>query len=87
MRDLILEKKVAKFLTFLKTKDLLVAKRLVIKIKELQYEPSGGDTKALTNTNNYRRARVGKYRIVYKYDDEKLYIILIGKRDEIYKQL
>ena len=68
MLDLILEKKVAKFLISLQSKDLSLAKRLVIKIKGLQVEPCRADSKCLKGTNNYRRVRVGKYRIVYKND-------------------
>jgi mRNA interferase RelE/StbE len=31
----------------------------------------------------------GEYRVVYRYDDTTVYIMLIGKRndDEVYKQL
>jgi len=87
MLELILEKRAAKLLTSLKTKDLSLAKRLVIKIKELQVNPLDQDTKSLKGSNIYRRARVGKYRIIYKYDDIILSVILIAKREEIYKLL
>ena len=87
MLEVILEKRAAKLLTSLKTKDLSLAKRLVLKIKELQVNPLDHDTKSLKGSNIYRRARVGKYRMIYKYNDSTLSVILISKRDEIYKLL
>ncbi|MEQ9115994.1 MAG: type II toxin-antitoxin system RelE/ParE family toxin [Rickettsiales bacterium] len=85
MLNLILEKKAAKLLTSLQSKDLSLAKRLIIKIKELQANPLDPDSKSLKGSKLYRRSRVGKYRIIYKYSDSDLYIILIAKRDEVYK--
>ena len=87
MLDLILEKKAAKTLSSLKSKDLSLAKRIVIKIKELQVNPLDPDSKSLKGSNIYRRARVGKYRIIYKYSDSTVFIILVAKRGEVYKLL
>jgi mRNA interferase RelE/StbE len=38
---------------------------------------------------DYLRVDVGEFRIVYHFDDETVYVVLIGKRndDEIYKDL
>jgi mRNA-degrading endonuclease RelE of RelBE toxin-antitoxin system len=35
------------------------------------------------------RKDVGEYRIIYKFDDETVYVLLIGKRndDDVYKRL
>ena len=37
----------------------------------------------------YRRADVGEYRIVYRFDRDFIYVALIGKRNDsdIYKRL
>ncbi len=34
----------------------------------------------------YLRVRVGKYRIIYRYDHDKLYIELIAKREIVYEE-
>jgi mRNA interferase RelE/StbE len=34
----------------------------------------------------YLRVRVGKYRIIYRYDHDKLYIVLIAKREIVYEE-
>ena len=48
-------------------------------------EPQGSI--ALQGYYPYLRLRVGKYRIIYKYDDTTLYIIWIGKREDIYDKV
>ena len=45
------------------------------------------NTKKLTNYKNVYRTRVGHYRIIFEVSDEKIYVILIGHRKEIYKLL
>ncbi len=37
----------------------------------------------------YQRIDSGEYRIVYRFDAENIYVILIGKRndDEVYRKL
>ncbi len=51
-------------------------------------DPEPQDSKTLTGYE-YRRADIGEYRIVYRYDRECLYVALIGKRNDsdIYKRL
>ena len=38
---------------------------------------------------SYQRVDSGEYRIVYRFDAENIYVILIGKRndDEVYRKL
>ena len=59
-------------------------------IETLRMNPEPGDSRELvTNvTPKRRRKDVGEYRIIYWYDDECLYIDVIGKRNdkEVYKQ-
>lgn len=85
MRNIILERQASRQLTSLQKQDKTLAKRIALKLKELQVNPINQDSKTLVNTKDLRRVRVGKYRIIYKFDEVNLYIILIEKRDQIYK--
>lgn len=71
-----------------------VRKSVVRNIREaingLTVIPPEGDIKALQGYNDGRyRLRVGKYRVIYRYDIDNelkiLYIIDIGSRGDIYK--
>ncbi len=37
----------------------------------------------------YRRIAAGEYRVVYRFDDESVYVAVVGKRndDDVYRQL
>lgn len=48
-------------------------------------KPPEGDIKSLKGTNNEYRLRVGKYRIIYHYENDNLVILDIGSRGDIYK--
>lgn len=59
-------------------------------IQGLTSEPAKGDIKPMQGYKDGRmRLRVGKYRIIYKYENDGtmkiLYIIDIGPRGDIYK--
>lgn len=59
-------------------------------IKGLTLTPPEGDIKVMQGYNDGRmRLRVGKYRVIYRYDIDNqlkiLYIIDIGSRGDIYK--
>ena len=71
-----------------------VQKKVADSIKEaisgLTLIPPEGDIKAMQGYNDGRlRLRVGKYRVIYRYDVDNelkiLYIIDIGSRGDIYK--
>ncbi|MDE6596615.1 MAG: type II toxin-antitoxin system RelE/ParE family toxin [Oscillospiraceae bacterium] len=71
-----------------------VQKKVADSIREaisgLTLTPPEGDIKTMQGYNDGRlRLRVGKYRIVYRYDVDNelkiLYIIDIGSRGDIYK--
>ena len=63
-------------------------RQVVTKTFELMEDPEPHDSQALTGYP-YRRADIGEYRIVYRFDEHFLYVSLIGKRNdsEIYKRL
>ena len=58
------------------------------KILALADNPRPQDAKPLKGYP-YLRADSGEYRIIYRFDDEWLYVIAVGKRndDEVYRKL
>ena len=85
MKKLNLTIKAKKFLDTLASKQF---KQIVNKIFSLMENIETGDAKKLKGYNYYR-VDAGEYRIIYYYDIDILYIVLIGKRNdgEIYKKL
>ncbi|SHN71656.1 type II toxin-antitoxin system RelE family toxin [Desulfovibrio litoralis] len=59
-------------------------------MEALRVNPEPEDSKELISNIRPKRRRkdIGEYRIIYWYDDECLYIDVIGKRNdkEVYKQ-
>ena len=64
-------------------------RQVVAKMMGLLLDPEPPDSSLLKGHPDLRRADIGEYRIVYRYDEDTLFIVLIGKRndDEIYRQL
>ena len=65
------------------------AKQVLLKILALCSNPSPPDSLRLKGSpEGYSRADSGEYRIIYRIEDDKLHIHLIGKRndDEVYRQ-
>ena len=84
MLELLLSKHSQKFLTDIHPRH---AKQIKSKLLELKNDPHPQDSKQLVGYD-YFRADIGEFRIIYKVEDDKLYITLIGKRndDEVYKK-
>jgi mRNA interferase RelE/StbE len=63
-------------------------RQVVTKLFELMENPEPQDSKPLAGFE-YRRADVGEYRIVYRFDRDFVFVALIGKRNdsEVYKRL
>lgn len=76
-------KRVVKFLEKVPTK---TGKQIAKKLMALRENPNPSDAKKLINTP-YTRVDVGEYRIVYFVEEDVLYIVLVGKRNdgEVYK--
>lgn len=85
MKKLDLTHDALKFLEHLPPKQF---RQAVTKVFELMEDPEPHDSKQLVGYE-FRRADIGEYRIVYRFDREFLYVYLIGKRndDEIYRRL
>lgn len=59
---------------------------IAAQIEALRQNPTPSNSLKLVNYPCYR-VRVGNHRIIYEYDDECLYIVIIDKRERAYKRL
>ncbi len=85
MYKVALNKKSEKFLDKIKNKEILVS--LVKSLKNLSNNPYTG--KKLKGFDSLYRIRVGKFRVIYKIDEEEkvVYVVLIDKRERVYKRV
>ncbi len=85
MRILDINNETLKFLKNLPNKH---KNQLKEKINDLILNPNQNDAKYLVGYKPFLRCDVGEYRIIYKYNDELLHIVLVGKRndDEVYSK-
>ena len=70
---------------FLKSADKKLSVRILNGIEGLTKEPPEGDIKTLQGKENELRLRIGKYRIIYVYENNNLIILNIDSRGDIYK--
>ncbi|MEP6755714.1 MAG: type II toxin-antitoxin system RelE/ParE family toxin [Chthonomonadales bacterium] len=73
---------------FIEDLDAKQCRQVIRKVFALARNPTPGDSKKIVG-NHYLRADVGEYRIIYRFDADTVYVVLIGKRndDEVYKIL
>ena len=64
-------------------------RQVVSKLLALLENPAQADARPLRGHDDLWRVDVGEYRIVYRYDDEHVWIDVVGKRndDEVYRGL
>ena len=66
-------------------------RQVLTAIVELTHDPQPHDAKPLTGDKykGFWRKTVGEYRIIYRFDDDLIDIMVVGKRndDEVYKQM
>ncbi|MDA9818113.1 type II toxin-antitoxin system RelE/ParE family toxin [Flavobacteriaceae bacterium] len=84
MRDIIFSKQSQRIINKLLKSDPKLIKLILNKINLLKINPIIPDSKKLKNRQDYR-IRVRNYRIIYEFDDNSLYIIIIDKRGQVYK--
>ena len=77
-------KQAEKIIEKLLKKEPQIVKLIYQKIEELSHNPNPVNYKKLVNRPEFR-VKVRNYRIIYECDDEFLYIIIIDKRDKVYK--
>jgi mRNA interferase RelE/StbE len=85
MRKLDITRDAFKFINELDAKQF---RQVVRKLLALLAEPVPADSSKLTGYD-YRRVDIGEYRIIYHFDDDTTYVVLIGKRndDQVIKEL
>ncbi len=85
MRNIQFSKKAQKYIKSLVAKH---QKQIAQHIVLLQKDPNSQNTKKLQGHALYR-IRSGDYRIIYSYDNDTVFILVIGKRNdaEVYKKL
>lgn len=86
MRQVDFTKSAERSLRKLVDSDQRVAKQIKIKLLSLLQEPQPNDSLMMVGNPEYLRVRVGKYRIIYRFDDTMLYIVLIAKREIVYEE-
>lgn len=64
-------------------------KQVMGAVMDLLQNPTPYDSKTLEGYKNLYRKDVGEFRIIYRFDADIVYLILVGKRndDEVYKLL
>lgn len=70
---------------FLKSTDKGIRNQILSDIQGLIKIPPEGDIKILQGRADEYRLKSGKYRILYRYEDNELVILDIGSRGDIYK--
>jgi mRNA interferase RelE/StbE len=85
MRKLDIDRDAAKYLQDLDAKQY---KQVASKMLSLMMNATPADDRQLKGYS-YHRVDSGEYRIVYRFDADTVYIVLIGKRngDEVYDKL
>ncbi|OAI20662.1 hypothetical protein A1359_02820 [Methylomonas lenta] len=86
MRQIDFTKSAEKSLRKLAESDQRIAKQIKIKLLALLQEPQPQESLNMVGNPEYLRVRVGKYRIIYRFDDAMLYIVLIAKREIVYEE-
>ncbi len=87
MKEIYFAKRVEKFLEKLYKSDKNLAGQIADGLKLLRDDPLCSSVKKLAGAKDFYRLRIGKYRIIYRFDERSVYIILIAKREEVYEKL
>ena len=88
MYQIILDKRVIKFIQTLPPKHQKQLKNYILSFQE---DPKPHDSQTLKDYEPYRRGDCGEYRIVYRLAEQTqaVHVILVGKRNggEVYQRL
>ena len=60
--------------------------RIRAALYDLSKEPPEGDIKPLSGQAGYFRVRVGKYRVLFRYEEDTIFVINIDPRGQAYKK-
>ena len=83
MRDYKLTNQAFKTLKFLSKNDIKTAKRLKDIIEKLRNDLIAGES--LQGYSKFKKIRVGKFRLIYTFQDELVLIAIIEKRETVYQ--
>jgi addiction module RelE/StbE family toxin len=83
MRAYTLTKQAFKTLTALAKNDLKTAKKLKKVIEKLRQDLISGES--LQGYSQFKKIRVGKFRLIYTLQDQLLIIAIIEKRETVYQ--
>ena len=85
MYKLDITKAAGKFLEQLPAKQFRQVGNVIFRLRET---PEPHDSQSLSGAPEYRRVDIGEYRIIYRVEDDTVYIAVIGKRndDDVYRQ-
>lgn len=86
MRQIDFTKSAERSLRKLAESDRRIAKQIKIKLLTLLQEPQPPESLKMVGNPEYLRIRVGKFRIIYRYDAAMLYVVLIAKREIVYEE-
>jgi len=86
IRKLDLTDTVLKYLKELPPKQ---CKRVALTILALTQNATPHDSIGLTGHAPWRRVDIGEYRVIFRFDDNTIYVPLVGKRNdsEVYRHL
>ena len=65
--------------------DIKTKKRIGTKLKHYSKEPFKYATKLINTSIGTYRFRIGNYRVVFDIDEDKIIILRVGHRKDIYK--
>ena len=85
MRSLSITKEALDFIQLLEPKQF---KQVLKKVLGLLAEPTPIDASSLKGYNDLFRADIGEYRVVYKFDEQTVSVLIVDRRndDEVYKK-
>lgn len=64
--------------------EVLIARRIILKVKELRENPFSKDIKRLKGETSFR-LRVGDYRVIFDIVRDAIIILNVGHRKNIYE--
>lgn len=67
----------------------IVQKRIIKKLEALEEDPRPPGVEKLSGGADFYRLRVGDYRIIYRVEDQILWVLVlkVGDRKEVYRKL
>ena len=83
MRDYKLTKQAFKRLKLLAKNDIKTAKKLKEVILQLREDLINGES--LQGYSKFKKIRVGKFRLIYTFQEETILIAIIEKRETVYQ--